>query len=120
VGSQLGEEIGVVGEGLNFETRSIDIDSEQLGTVGTEGDLFNLVAIDQLEEVRVPHVSGLSVRVLLDDGKGIILGDSRSVRHVQCHVQLGRRSCTSRLKGRQRCEGRCLAVRHEETDYCDG
>ena len=48
VGGELGEEIGVVGECFDFETGSVDIDPEQLSSIGAKGNLFDLVAIDQL------------------------------------------------------------------------
>jgi hypothetical protein len=73
VSGQLREQIGIIGKTFNLESRSIDVDSQKLGTVGGKGDLFNLVGIDQFQKIRVPDIRGLAVGILSNDGKIIIL-----------------------------------------------
>jgi hypothetical protein len=110
VSSELSKKLRVVGKRLDLKTSTIDIDSQQLGSIGAKGDLFDFVRVDHAEEVRVSNISRLTVRILLD-GSDISLG-LRGGRHVKSHTK--RR--TSRLGEAKRCargEGTCLVYKEE-------
>lgn len=66
MGRQLRQQIGVVGQRLNFETGSVDVDTEQLCSVGTECHLFNLIIVDKSQKVAVPNVGGTVLTALND------------------------------------------------------
>jgi hypothetical protein len=86
---ELGEEPRIVGERLDLEAGSVRVHAEQLCSVGAEGDLFDLVGVHQLEEIRVANVRG-TVLALLNDGscRGGRIGRRR---HVHGHEQRRRR-----------------------------
>ena len=62
--SELREEIGIVGKGLNLQASSVDINSEELCSVTAEGDLFDLVGVDQSKEFGISDIGGSAARAL--------------------------------------------------------
>ena len=87
---KLGEEIGIVGEGLNLEPSAVGIDAKELGTIRREGDLLDAVGLDEAEEIRIPDGTG-STAAALDDGEVVSrVGDDGGLEgggggHVHVH-----------------------------------
>jgi len=84
---ELSEKIRVIWKSFDLDPSSIDVHAEQLRSVGTKGDLFDLVGSDESEEVRVSNIRG-SVGALLDHRHLNVLGSG----HVDGHGQSGRRT----------------------------
>ena len=55
-----GEEVGIVGEGLDLEALPVSVYGKETGAIGGEGHLLELVVLDGVHKVRVTDVHRLT------------------------------------------------------------
>lgn len=106
VSRQLRQELRIVGQGLQLDPDAVHVDAQQLRPVRREGNLFHAIAIDELDKVRIAHVGGRSVGILLHDG------------------QVDGKACRRRAKGcrllRERYKAVCLVGQEETGKHGEG
>ncbi len=89
---ELGKQVRIVGKRLDFETSSIDVDTQQLSSVTAEGNLFDLVGVDESKEFGISDIGWSTARALDDHfdsrsfgyGRGSNLFDVNVEGHAQC------------------------------------
>jgi hypothetical protein len=61
-----GQETGIIGESFNLDADTIHIHTQQLGSIGGEGNFLNSIGIDKSQKVRVSDIGRTNSRSLND------------------------------------------------------
>ena len=92
---ELGKQVRVVGKRLDLKTSSIDIDTQQLSSITAEGNLFDLVGVDESKEFGISDIGWSTAWALDDHFDSRSFLDGRSSNLVDIDVE-GHAQCISR------------------------